>query len=155
MGSIKGQFSKGKHHVQGDEQIKQGGGRKRNAPFSWEEGRSMTERKRGIWGLNMALKHGQGQGGKAPWSSHMEKENVCVRSSTLHASMKALRSFTHKELESAFSFTKTPFYNKRMSFKHVALIPTLLDQFSSFMCIAAGLCCMFFSVFHFGIILES
>ena len=34
---------------------------------------------------------------------------VCVRSSTLQASMKALRSFTHKELESAFFLHKDPF----------------------------------------------
>ena len=34
---------------------------------------------------------------------------VCVRSSTLQAFIKALRSFTHKELKSAFFIHKDPF----------------------------------------------
>ena len=34
---------------------------------------------------------------------------VCVRNSTLQASMKALRSFTQKELQSEFFIHKDPF----------------------------------------------
>ena len=46
----------------------------------------------------LKLKQGDGEGGC-----------VCVRSSTLQASMKDLRSFTHKELESAFFIHKDLF----------------------------------------------
>ena len=127
----------------GEGKIKQGG-RGREKRLLHERGGGAWLQEIGLWG---AQEGGQGcpiarkKGSLKPMLG--DGECVCeeLYPSSFHESFEELHS--QRVTISPFSFTKTPFYNKRMSFMHVALIPTLLDQFSPFMCMrracAAGL----------------
>ena len=148
LGSINGQLSKGMHHKHGGSQFQQEGRGWKNAHCWGRREKTMAESMRVVCSSIGFPNMAKGKGERLLEAQAWRRGCVCMCEelypSSFHQSFEELHSQRAKI--SPFSFTKTPFYKKTMIFMHVALIPTLLDQFSPFMCkrraCAAGFQCI-------------